>query len=177
MVVALIAVLAMGTVAPVFASAEFETTSGYLDAGSVFHAGSEVPPGDQAADVATIAALDVGCSSSSNCGQVVFNVYDGGICAGSVVNSDIEPASSGENVQSAGLTLSAGSHSWRDTYEFTPVGGGPTEITSICEDFIVGGSTSSAPEFPLGLALLIAIAVPALLALRKKTLSVGTVSV
>jgi len=163
----LFVLLGVARIAPASAGSLFGTTEGYLDSSSVFHPASEVPPGDKAADVADISTLDTGCTT--DCGSVTFDVYDGGTCAGSPVATDTEPASAGNNVQSAGLVLSPGSHSWRDTYA-TEAG----TILSICEDFEV--QSTSIPQFPLGLPLLVALVIPALFVLRKRVLTLRSLA-
>ena len=140
-------------------AAGFGTVEGYL-VGSIFHSASEVPSGDDAADIAALYGTSLTCTS---CETMTFNIYNGGVCGGTAIDTLVVSVPSGPtNVVSPGVSLPAGSYSWKDTWNLPAA-----PVFSDCEDFVVQGTTS-VPQFPLGLIGIFALAVPAILLIRVK---------
>lgn len=168
-VATIVMTLTIGT-GPVFAWHISNTTTGYRDSSGNFVAGTTIPSGAKAVDSATVDPGS-GCSGAA-CGYVTFTLFSNGDCQGTASRSDevqvASPIASGssETVYSSGFVVAPGSWSFRATWVFYASGSFQSTKYS-CEPFTVL-SFSSAPEFPLGMAALVLITLPALLFLRKR---------
>ena len=160
----LTAVLLLNAV-PVAHAESFSTTAGYLDGSNNFIPGNVVPLGDGAADQANLMT-----PCSSGCAPITFDLYAGGGCTGTLLLTQTQPVSSSPGTVQFPLSMGykgfAGSYSWQVTW-VDPTGA--TEVSN-CEDFTIGTVGPSVPQFPLGLAVLFALVVPALLVLKNKFL-------
>ena len=122
------------------------------------------------------------CPDSSSCpfGYITFKVYtvvvgqscrDGsGNPTGTLKFTSFTPVTASAQAgpttyQSASVALAPGSYNWVATYSGTGSGGYPSAMAA-CEPFTI--VTNGVPEFPSGMALLLAIALPAMLLLRGK---------
>ena len=120
-------------------------------------------------------------------GSVVFAVYSGGCTTGTPTGSQVLGHFTGLNTNTVTVTANgahsytsaafsttglSGSYVWAVKYLGTGSGGYPNAPSAgyfDCEAFTVTPNVShGAPEFPMGLPLLMALALPAMLLLRRK---------
>jgi hypothetical protein len=115
-------------------------------------------------------------------GSITFKIYSGTCTTEGVPTGTLKYTSSPVPVTSAATSgsgatygsgpvsttgLAAGSYVWVASYSGTA--GGYPAGTAGCESFtLFKGSPPPVPEFPLGIALLMALAIPALLLVRSK---------
>ena len=169
-------VLGLGAVAPAFAwHIQYLTTqTGYIDSAGAFHASTSFPAGSNIADQATVTGCDAShCGSTAEglTGTVTFRLYSGSSCGGTAISTDTKsvPNTNPSTVTSDPFTEStSGSYSFKASFTGSGDWAGVT-YTGSCEPFtLTPFPPPGVPEFPFGMVLLLAIAIPGLLFVRSK---------
>jgi len=161
--------LALGAVAPAFAwhLSTFTTQ---------VNPSTSVPQGTTVTDTASFTGCDgthpCGSASGSMTGSVTFTLYSNDGCTGTAVATDTKsgPFANPATVTSDGFSTSSltpGSYSF--SVAFAGTGSWATASAKAgCEPFILTKFPPTVPQFPLGLALVLALAIPGLLLIRGK---------
>src|SRR5208337_2385439 len=179
-------VLGLSAVAPAFAWTSSLSTTIYCKSGagawSVCASTTSIPAGTAVKDKATLTLT----SDGGPYGTISFYIYSGTYntdktCAQNVGASTLywTDPSNAYTVAGSGATnyysssptsLVAGSYFFYVVYSGTGSGGYPSAAK--CEPFTTAGypfpPPSTVPQFPLGMALLLAVAIPGLLLVRSK---------
>jgi hypothetical protein len=119
------------------------------------------------------ALLKLTTETTSSFGSIIFNVYQGTcsshttlvFTATVAVTSAAMGASGHTYISPAFSPASPGNYIWLDTYTGTGTGGYPP-ATFACEPFTV--APHGVPEFPAGLAILMGLALPAMMLLKRR---------
>jgi len=192
-----VVVLAMGVVAPAFAELPTATVSTTVrcsqnGGGYWYTCSSLIISGTDISDELALTLSSQDCSGPAGCsyGQIYFYVYSGGSSAyensggtctikdaATLVWSDINVNGYGVFSSNNGATLtydsskvspqlSSGTYFFLVQYKPGSVGG-TWPAASECEPFTIS-PPPTVPQFPLGIALLLALAIPGLLLIRTR---------
>jgi hypothetical protein len=177
-------VLAIGAIVPAFAWTSTLTTQIQCN-GSPCSSTVSIPAGTVLQDKATLTLTkESSClGSGSNCGTVSFYVVSGAapkscpskLPSGAVAEGvSVVPTSADsgtpQTLYSSNPTLAAGTYYFYVVYSGTTGGGYPAAYA--CEPFSGGAfppPPSGVPQFPLGMGLLLVLAIPGLLLAKKYT--------
>jgi hypothetical protein len=152
------------------------TSEGVCTFVTTVHPSTTVVIGTTVTDSATLVGCDgthaCGSASGSITGSVAFKLYSNDGCTGTpIATSTVAgPFTNPSTVTSGGFSttsLSAGSYSIKATFTGTGSWSSASK-TAGCEPFLLTKAPPTVPEFPLGVALLFGLALPALFLVRTK---------
>jgi len=171
--------MGIGAVAPVFAwSSSLNTCLGNYTSSTYPNPCPTTTPSYPAGSVVYDTAKVYLTSNGPSYGSVTFLVAQG-TCGDHSTGSSTGVTGSSQSVTGSGTTYynahvtitAAGSYVWLVSY-----GGGGYPSQSTCEPFTITVSPPTVPQFPLGMALLMALAIPALFLVRGRFASKTTSS-